>query len=156
MIDEQGYRANVGIVLCNAQNQVFWAHRVDQDEHAWQFPQGGIHPDENPEQAMYRELYEEVGLHPEDVQLLGQTRDSLSYRFDSAKLTSKGERYIGQKQQWFLLRLLAEPAQICLTVGPKPEFDAWHWVDYDYPVAHIVSFKKEVYQQALSQLHVYL
>lgn len=156
MIDEHGYRANVGIVLCNAQNQVLWAHRVNQDERAWQFPQGGIHLNENPEQAMYRELYEEVGLMPKDVELLGQTQDWLCYEFGKTKLTSKGEHYIGQKQLWFLVRLLAEDSQICLNKQQPQEFDKWRWVDYDYPIAHIVAFKKHVYQQALALLRAYL
>lgn len=156
MIDKQGYRANVGIVLCNAHGQVLWAHRLAQDARAWQFPQGGIHPNENSEQAMYRELYEEVGLMQNDVQLLGQTQDWLSYQFGTPKLTAKGERYIGQKQQWFLLRLLVAESHICLTKGHPPEFDAWRWVDYDYPVDHVVAFKKDVYQQALALLRVYL
>ncbi|MFA6058576.1 MAG: RNA pyrophosphohydrolase [Taibaiella sp.] len=156
MIDEHGYRANVGIVLCNEQNHVLWAHRMNQEEHAWQFPQGGIHSDETPKQAMYRELYEEVGLMPQDVKLLGQTHDWLSYEFGKTKLTSQGQHYIGQKQLWFLLRLLKEDTQICLTKTQAQEFDKWQWVDYDYPVTHIVAFKKHVYQLALAQLRVFL
>ena len=156
MIDKQGYRANVGIILCNEDKQVLWAHRLAQDDRAWQFPQGGIHSDEQPLQAMYRELYEEVGLMPTDVQLLGETVEWLTYEFGNTKLTSKGEKYIGQKQKWFLLRLLAEDTQICLSTGDAPEFDAWRWVDYDYPIAHIVAFKKHVYQQALALLRAYL
>ncbi len=156
MIDEQGFRANVGIVLCNAQNQVLWAHRLGEDEQAWQFPQGGIHLDEDPEAAMYRELHEEIGLMPSDVELLGKTADWLAYRFDRAKLTAKGLQYIGQKQLWFLLRLLADDSKICLTIGEKPEFDAWRWVDYGYPVEHIVVFKRDVYRQALGLLQAHL
>ncbi len=156
MIDKQGYRANVGIVLCNKDNQVLWAHRLAQDDRAWQFPQGGIQHNEQPLQAMYRELYEEVGLIPDDVQLLGETHDWLAYEFENTKLTSQGEKYIGQKQKWFLLRLLAAESKICLNKGDLPEFDAWRWVDYDYPIAHIVAFKKHVYQQALELLRTYL
>ena len=73
MIDAEGFRANVGIIICNKQGQVFWARRYGQ--HSWQFPQGGIDQGENPEQAMYRELHEEVGLKPADVELLGVTRN---------------------------------------------------------------------------------
>src|SRR5574340_717853 len=77
MIDREGYRPNVGIILCNAHNQVFWGKRVNQ--HAWQFPQGGINSGETPEQAMFRELEEEVGLQPEHVRILGRTREWLRY-----------------------------------------------------------------------------
>ena len=77
MIDRDGYRPNVAIVLVNGRNQVFWGKRVK--EHAWQFPQGGIKPGETPEQAMYRELQEETGLLPQHVKILGRTRDWLHY-----------------------------------------------------------------------------
>ena len=63
MLDREGFRPNVGIILLNARNEVFWGKRVK--EHAWQFPQGGIKPGETPEDAMYRELEEETGLRPE-------------------------------------------------------------------------------------------
>jgi len=78
VIDSDGYRANVGIVLSNSEGAVLWARRAGQD--AWQFPQGGINADEDPEQAMYRELWEEVGLKPEHVEIVGVTRKWLRYR----------------------------------------------------------------------------
>jgi putative (di)nucleoside polyphosphate hydrolase len=77
MIDRDGYRPNVGIVLCNAKNEVFWGKRVR--EHSWQFPQGASSRGERPEAAMYRELNEEVGLEPQHVRILGRTRDWLRY-----------------------------------------------------------------------------
>ena len=78
MIDEDGYRPNVGIILCNKQGDVLWARRIGQD--AWQFPQGGIKEFESPEDALYRELAEEVGLQKQDVEVLGSTRGWLRYR----------------------------------------------------------------------------
>jgi 8-oxo-dGTP pyrophosphatase MutT (NUDIX family) len=78
MIDPDGYRPNVGIVLLNEQRQVFWAQRVNND--GWQFPQGGMNTDETPEEAMYRELKEETGLSPGHVELLGSTPGWLRYR----------------------------------------------------------------------------
>ena len=73
MLDREGYRPNVGIIITNQRNEVFWGKRVQ--EHSWQFPQGGIKPGESPEAAMYRELAEEVGLLPHHVKILGRTRD---------------------------------------------------------------------------------
>ena len=84
MLDRDGYRPNVGILLLNAHNDVFWGKRVNQ--HAWQFPQGGIKAGESPEQAMYRELEEEVGLKPEHVRILGRTRHWLRYDFRASPL----------------------------------------------------------------------
>lgn len=78
MIDEEGFRANVGIIVTDGETQVLWAKRVRQN--AWQFPQGGILPNENPEAALYRELYEELGLSEADVEILGCTRSWLRYR----------------------------------------------------------------------------
>ena len=78
MIDADGFRANVGIILANTQGQVLWAKRIGHN--AWQFPQGGIDRGETPMDAMYRELWEEVGLHPRHVDLLAVTQDWLRYR----------------------------------------------------------------------------
>ena len=105
MIDRDGYRPNVGIILCNKRNEVFWGKRVR--EYAWQFPQGGIQQGESPVQAMYRELDEEVGLEPHHVKIIGRTSGWL--RYDVPRQFVRRETravYRGQKQIWFLLRLV--------------------------------------------------
>ena len=104
MLDRDGYRPNVAIVIVNGKNQVFWGKRIR--EHSWQFPQGGINPGETPEQAMYRELREEVGLESRHVKILGRTRDWLRYEVPQhwIKREWRGS-YRGQKQIWYLLRL---------------------------------------------------
>jgi putative (di)nucleoside polyphosphate hydrolase len=155
MIDRDGYRPNVGIILCNWKNEVFWGKRVK--EHSWQFPQGGIKPGETPEFAMYRELKEEVGLSPEHVKILGRTRDWLRYDVPDQwiKRDCRGN-YRGQKQIWFLLRLVGRDCDVCLRATKKPEFDAWRWNDYWVPMEAVIDFKREVYQRALSELVRYL
>lgn len=147
-VDPQGYRPNVGIIVCNKDNKVLWAKRSGLD--AWQFPQGGVKPGEALIDAMYRELHEEVGLYPEDVTILGQTEEWGYYLFGSEKMNAAGERYVGQKQIWFLLRFLSTDDCVTLTNGEHHEFDAWAWVDYDYPRAHVVSFKKAIYDTTLN------
>ena len=124
MIDREGYRPNVGIILCNTRNQVFWGKRVNQ--HAWQFPQGGINAGETPEQAMFRELEEEVGLQPAHVRILGRTREWLRYDVPPhwTRRDSRG-LYRGQKQIWFLLRLTGRDCDVSLRASSHPEFDAW-------------------------------
>lgn len=151
MIDEEGYRLNVGIVLSNADSQLLWARRVGQD--AWQFPQGGIKDDETPEQALLRELWEEVGLSPHHVEIVGCTQGWLHYNLPR-HLIRHGSRpvCIGQKQIWFLLRFTADEKEIHLGRSPTPEFDSWRWVDYWRPVNEVVAFKRTVYQQALTEL----
>ena len=105
VIDSEGYRPNVGIILCNEEGRLFWAKRIGQ--RSWQFPQGGIQRDESPEQAMFRELAEEVGLRPEHVQVIGCTKDWLRYRLPKRLIRRGGKSTcIGQKQIWFLLRML--------------------------------------------------
>ena len=160
MLDREGYRANVGIVLLNSRNEVFWGKRVGQ--HSWQFPQGGIQHGESPEQAMYRELHEEVGLLPEHVQIVGRTRDWLRYDVPEEYLRRQHATrihraaYRGQKQIWFLLRLVGLDSDIDLRVSEHPEFDAWRWVPFWIQLDAVIDFKREVYQLALSELARYL
>ena len=151
MIDRDGYRPNVGIILCNRKNEVFWGKRVR--EHSWQFPQGGINAGESPEVAMYRELHEEVGLREEHVRILGRTRDWLRYDVPDRWIRREWRgNYRGQKQIWFLLRLVGRDTDVCLRASEKPEFDAWRWNDYWVPGEAVVEFKRDVYQKALSEL----
>jgi putative (di)nucleoside polyphosphate hydrolase len=156
MIDRDGYRPNVGIILCNTKNEVFWGKRVRQ--HSWQFPQGGIQPGESPEQAMYRELMEEVGLPGDKVRILGRTRHWLRYEVPSNWTRRKEPRshYRGQKQIWFLLRLTGRDCDLCLRATDHPEFDAWRWFSYWQAADSVIDFKREVYQAALRELEKYL
>ncbi len=152
VIDSEGFRPNVGIVICNQEDQVLWGRRVNGKD-SWQFPQGGVHRDETPEQAMYRELEEEVGLLPDAVTVLGRTSGWLRYRLPK-KYVRKTEApvCIGQKQIWFLLRLVAPESDIRLDAHEDPEFDHWRWVSFWYPVTAVVDFKQDVYRMALTQL----
>jgi putative (di)nucleoside polyphosphate hydrolase len=151
VIDPDGYRPNVGIVLMRQDGQVFWARRVRRD--GWQFPQGGMNTDETPVEAMYRELREETGLQPEDVELLGATPGWLRYRLPARAVRQNQKLVcIGQKQVWFLLRLTGDESRVCLNLTEAPEFDHWRWVDFWYPVQHVVIFKRGVYARALRHL----
>ena len=147
MIDKDGYRANVAIVIFNEQGKVFWAKRNRQP--SWQFAQGGLNSGETPLESMYRELYEEVGLYPKDVEIIACTRSWLRYRLPRFLIRRNFPLCIGQKQKWFLLKLKTHESNINLKTSKRPEFDSWKWVDYWYPVTHIVSFKRHVYRQAL-------
>ena len=151
MIDPDGYRPNVGIVLMHPDGRVFWARRVHRD--GWQFPQGGMNSDETPLEAMYRELREETGLLPEHVEVLGATPGWLRYRLPQRAIRRHDRLVcIGQKQVWFLLRLTGQESDLRLDLTDKPEFDHWRWVDFWYPVEHVVTFKRGVYSSALRHL----
>jgi putative (di)nucleoside polyphosphate hydrolase len=150
MIDVDGFRPNVGIVLLNDDGRVFWARRVRRD--GWQFPQGGMRSDETPLEAMYRELEEETGLTAQHVDVLGSTLGWLRYRLPRQYVRyQQRPTCVGQKQVWFLLRFLGEESHLRLDASDKPEFDRWRWVDFWYPVQHVVSFKRSVYERALRQ-----
>ena len=155
MLDRDGFRPNVGIILLNQKNQVFWGKRIR--THSWQFPQGGIDRGENPEQAMFRELHEEVGLKPDHVQIVARTRDWLRYEVPDRfiKREARGH-YRGQKQIWFLLQLVGNDWDLNLRATDHPEFDAWRWNDYWVPLELVVEFKRGVYKMALNELSRYL
>ena len=151
MLDKNGYRPNVGIILLNRDKQVFWGKRIR--EQAWQFPQGGIKAGESPEQAMFRELHEEVGLSARHVEIIGRTRDWLHYNVPTRWVRREWRgHYRGQKQIWFILRLVAEDSAISLEAVDHPEFDAWRWSDYWSPLDAVIEFKRAVYLKALTEL----
>ena len=154
MIDDDGYRPNVGIIVANEQGQVLWAKRTGQE--AWQFPQGGIRSAESPEEALYRELKEEIGLDPGHVEVLASTRGWLKYRLPKRMLRDNASSFVGQKQKWFLLKMLAEDTAVSFDGSEKPEFDFWRWVTYWYPLGQVVQFKQEVYRRAMKELAPYL
>ncbi len=150
MIDDDGYRFNVGIIICNRQGQVFWAKRYGQ--HTWQFPQGGVDEGETPEQAMYRELYEEVGLKSKDVKILAVSRHWLKYKLPKRLIRWDSKPIcIGQKQKWFLLRLESDESCVDMNCGSTPEFDGWRWVSYWYPIRQVIAFKRDVYRRAMTE-----
>jgi putative (di)nucleoside polyphosphate hydrolase len=150
VIDDDGFRQGVGIILVNAKRQVFLAKRIGKI--AWQFPQGGIKAEESPVEAMYRELQEEIGLHAEDVKVLSTTRRWLRYRLPKRLVRHYSKPIcIGQKQKWFLLQLVNKEARINLSITDTPEFDSWAWVSYWYPLTQVVAFKRRVYSLAMKE-----
>ena len=155
MIDDDGFRLNVGIILSNDDGKVFWARRVGQN--AWQFPQGGMDKDETPEVAMFRELQEETGLAHTDVEVLGSTKDWLRYRLPKRYVRrNQSPMCIGQKQIWFMLKLTSDESRFNLSDSDKPEFDQWRWVNYWQPSKQVIFFKRSVYKKALTELQPFL
>lgn len=150
-IDNQGFRANVGIVLMRDSGEVFLGGR--RDGRGWQFPQGGVLRNELPEEALFRELREEVGLERGDVELVAGTAHWLRYRLPRQYVRRTGSPVcIGQKQRWFLLRFKGEDSRFRFDAAGQPEFDGWRWVDYWTPVREVVYFKRGVYVKALHEL----
>jgi putative (di)nucleoside polyphosphate hydrolase len=155
MLDREGFRPNVGIVLLNSRNQVFWGKRLR--THSWQFPQGGIKYGESPEQAMFRELHEEIGLLPDHVRIIARTRDWMRYEVPEHYIRKDARgHYRGQKQIWFLLKLMGRDSDMNLRATDHPEFDAWRWNEYWVPLDVVIEFKRGVYQLALTELARFL
>jgi putative (di)nucleoside polyphosphate hydrolase len=155
VIDENGFRLNVGIILANSHGKLFWARRVGQD--AWQFPQGGLQDKETLHETLFRELQEEIGLKESQVEVVAESKQWLNYllperlvRVDTKPIC------IGQKQKWFLLRITVPDEEIKLDENIKPEFDHWRWVSYWYPLYQVVAFKREVYRQVLNEFQPFI
>jgi putative (di)nucleoside polyphosphate hydrolase len=151
VIDSEGFRANVGIVLMRGTGEVFLGRRMG--GRGWQFPQGGVRVGESLEEAMLRELHEEIGLQGSHVEIAGSTSRWLRYRLPPRYVRRNSSPLcIGQKQRWFLLRLRRDDAAFDLRLTVQPEFDTWRWVDYWEPVREVIYFKRPVYARALSEL----
>lgn len=154
---QDGYRPNVGIILFNHKNRVFWARRSSHD--GWQFPQGGVKLNETLDQALYRELQEEVGLKPSHVKIVARTRSWLHYDLPQTYLRRQRHNtrnFRGQKQIWYLLKLTGDDSKVCLDTCNKPEFDQWIWKDWAEAVEEIIEFKRTVYRTAFYELKVHL
>ena len=150
-IDAEGFRANVGIILANADNKLLLGGRAGAK--GWQFPQGGMLEGEEPVEAMYRELHEEIGLEEGDVQILAVTDDWLRYRLPDKFVRRHSKPLcIGQKQRWFMLRLVSDDTRVRFDRCRKPEFDRIRWVQFWRPVNEVIYFKRRVYARALHEL----
>ena len=156
MLDRHGYRLNIGIILVNSDKKLFWGRRAG-GKNAWQFPQGGMQPYETLEEAMYRELKEEIGLAASQVEILGLTRRWVHYQLPEhlhrkiPNPTALQKRYRGQKQRWFLLKLVSDEKNIHFDETEKPEFSGFEWVDYWYPLEKVIYFKRAVYHTVLTE-----
>lgn len=145
--DPRPYRPCVGIMLFNKTGQVFVGNRIDVPGDHWQMPQGGIDPGETPEQAAWRELYEEVGTR--NASLIEESQTWYPYDLPPAlsRKVWKG-KYRGQTQRWFAFRFLGQDDEINLTLH-KPEFGEWCWLDLKDLPEQIVPFKRPIYERVI-------
>ena len=145
------YRPCVGVMLANADGQIFVGQRIDRDTSAWQMPQGGIDAGETPRDAALRELGEETGLPPEMVRIEAETSEWVPYELphDLVPRIWKG-RFRGQEQKWFLMRFLGRDKDVNIATD-HPEFSEWRWMDPADLVANIVPFKRSVYESVLAE-----
>lgn len=144
------YRPCAGIMLVNRAGRVFVGQRIDTTLEAWQMPQGGIDPGEDARTAALRELGEEVGLTPDQVEVMAEAPDELFYDLPADMIAKvwKG-RWRGQRQRWFLLRFLGDDSDIRIATA-HPEFRSWRWAEPADLPAMIVPFKRALYEQVLA------
>lgn len=150
------YRRCVGVMLVNPAGLVFVGQRLDNEEPAWQMPQGGIDPGETPQEAALRELREETGVTADKVRIEAEAADWLTYDLphDIVPRIWKG-RYRGQQQKWLLLRFLGVDKDVDIATK-HPEFSEWRWLPPGDLVAQIVPFKRAVYARVLDEFAPYL
>jgi len=150
VVDKDGFRSNVAIVISDGRGKVFLAKRLGQQ--SWQFPQGGVDKGESADQALFRELYEEVGLESSDVEIIQRSKKWLRYLIPpSMQRKNSKPLCIGQKQKWYFLQLTGDTSKVCFDTSGSPEFDGWQWVNYWYPINSVISFKRNVYRNALHE-----
>tara|TARA_Y100000590_G_scaffold139674_1_gene160021 strand:- start:38399 stop:38884 length:486 start_codon:yes stop_codon:yes gene_type:complete len=149
-LSQEEYRPCVAAIILGPSNKVLWCQRVDHS--GWQFPQGGIDEGETPREAILREIWEEVGLNEKDVEIICESKGWFKYDVpkDRRPKYFRKNVYKGQRQKWFLLKLISEDKKINLRASVPIEFDKWIWSSYWYPLRTIVPFKKELYKQVLT------
>jgi putative (di)nucleoside polyphosphate hydrolase len=150
------YRQNVGLMVLNAQGEVFVGQRKDNAVAAWQMPQGGIDKGEDAQTAALRELEEETGISPDLVRVVAESADWIPYDLPHALVPKlwKG-RYRGQEQKWFLLQFTGTDADVNIQTE-HPEFSAWRWLKSADLVDNIVPFKRDVYVKVVEAFKEYL
>lgn len=150
------YRPAAAVMLLSAADKVFVAQRIDNALDAWQMPQGGIDPGEDPLEGALRELEEETGIPPRLVEILGRAPRELLYDLPN-ELKGKiwGGKYRGQAQHWFIARFLGRDEDINLET-PHPEFRAWKWVDASELADLIVPFKRKLYAEVVEAFRDFL
>jgi putative (di)nucleoside polyphosphate hydrolase len=144
-----GYRPCVGLVLVNAERLLFIGERRGPLSNAWQMPQGGIDPGEDPGAAARRELIEEVGT--DRAELLAESRYWYAYDLPPELVPARwGGRYSGQTQKWFCFRFTGTDGDIDIAAH-EPEFVRWRWASSDEVVRLAVDFKRSIYQAVLEE-----
>jgi putative (di)nucleoside polyphosphate hydrolase len=155
-LSEYGYRPAAGVMLINQSRQVWVGQRRDSSLEAWQMPQGGLDPGEDPQDGALRELEEETGIGPDLVEIIARARQELRYDLpeDMVGVVWK-EKWRGQRQTWFLARFLGRDEDVNLDTA-EPEFRAWKWAQVEDLPALIVPFKKRLYEDVIREFRDWL
>ena len=144
------YRKCVGMMILNANKEILVGRRLDHPSGYWQMPQGGIDDDENPKEAVWREMLEEIGTNKAELIKISNQWINYDIPPETLKTLPWGHQYIGQTQKWFAFDFLGKDSDI--NVGTdSPEFSEWKWSRMDLIVGSIVPFKRDVYSKILEE-----
>ena len=144
------YRRCVGMMILNNENKILVGKRLDHPSGHWQMPQGGIDDNENPNEAVWREMHEEIGTN--NATIIKESTQWINYKIPLETLQTLpwGHKYVGQTQKWFLFRFNGADNEINV-VTENPEFSEWKWSNYNLLVENIVPFKRNTYKNILEE-----
>ena len=144
------YRRCVGIMILNNKNQILVGRRLDHPSGYWQMPQGGIDENENPEEAVWREMMEEIGTNKAEIYKVSNQWINYEIPKETLNHLPWGEKYIGQTQKWFIFKFTGENDDINVKT-PNPEFSEWKWIQYNDLIKNAVPFKRVVYKTIIDE-----
>lgn len=150
---DEAYRPAIGIALFNSEGKIFVAERVD-SQGAWQLPQGGIDEGEEPEQALFREMREEIGT--DKAEIIASMDEWLYYDFPPHIVKKFDNKHRGQRTKWFALRFKGTNEDFNLETYETPEFRSWQWIEINKILEYVVHFKRESYEKIVTEFSKYL
>jgi len=144
------YRRCVGIMIINKEKKILVGKRIDHPSGFWQMPQGGIDENENPEEAVRREMMEEIGTNKAELIKVSSQWINYNIPLETLKTLPWGNKYIGQSQKWFVFKFTGQDSDINVDTK-NPEFSEWKWAKMDSIIDNIVPFKRDVYSKILEE-----
>ena len=144
------YRKCVGIMILNNQKEILVGRRLDHPSGFWQMPQGGIDKNEIPEEAVWREMMEEIGTNNAKLHKISSQWINYEIPEETLKHLPWGEIYIGQTQKWFIFYFSGNNNDINVETQ-NPEFSEWKWIDHNKLIENAVPFKRKVYETILDE-----
>ncbi len=144
------YRKCVGMMILNSENKILVGRRLDHPSGYWQMPQGGIDDNEKPEEAVWREMMEEIGTNNAKLNKISSQWISYEIPEETLKHLPWGKTYIGQTQKWFIFTFTGNDKDINVETQ-NPEFSEWKWIDHKELIENAVPFKRKVYKTILDE-----
>lgn len=140
------------MVVVNKDKLVFVGKRtMPKSDKFWQMPQGGIDSGEEPEEAVKRELQEELGCEEDDFEIIAISKQWYSYEIPKHM---RKRHFTSQRQKWFLIQFNGTDDDIDVSQD-RAEFSKWKWVEFQDVPKLVIDFKKDVYKKVLKDFRWY-